>query len=106
MRRSSGVAIAVAVGSVAVVAPIWISIQLAWNEALANAKSRVQTHASLLVRRSEEAESQLNDAKSLLNAVHFPPCSPEEVALMQQLAVTDRKSTRLNSSHLGISYAV
>ena len=88
MRRSSGVAIAVAVGSVAVVAPILISIQLAWNEALANAKSRVQTHASLLVRRSEEAESQLNGARSLLNAVHFPACSPEEVALMQQLAVT------------------
>src|SRR5450631_3692452 len=88
MRRSSGVAIAVAVGSVAVVAPIWISIQLAWNEALANAKSRVQTHASLLVRRSEEAETKLNDAHSLLNAVHFPPCSAEEVALMHQLAVT------------------
>ena len=43
---------------------------------------------ALLVRRSEEAESQLNDAHSLLNAVHFPPCSDEEVALMQQLAVT------------------
>jgi sensor c-di-GMP phosphodiesterase-like protein len=88
MRRSSGVAIAVAVGSVAVVAPIWISIQLAWNEALADAKSRVQNHASLLVRRSEEAEIQLNEAKSLLNAVHYTPCSDDEVALMQQLAVT------------------
>jgi sensor c-di-GMP phosphodiesterase-like protein len=88
MRRSSGIAIAVVVGSVAVVAPIWISIQLAWNEALSNAESRVQSHASDLVRRSEEADKQLIDAHSLLNAVHYPPCSPEEVALMQQLAVT------------------
>jgi sensor c-di-GMP phosphodiesterase-like protein len=88
MRRSSGIAIAVVVGSVAVVAPIWISMQLAWNEALANTESRVQSQASDLVRRSEEADKQLNDAHSLLNAVHYPPCSPEEVALMQQLAVT------------------
>src|ERR1035441_10775994 len=29
-----------------------------------------------------------------------------EVAAQQIVAVTDRKSTRLNSSHLGISYAV
>jgi len=88
MRRSSGVAIAVAVGSVAVVAPIWISIQLAWNEALANTKSRVQSYASDLVSRSEEAASQLNDARSLLSAVHYPSCSPEEIALMEELAVT------------------
>jgi sensor c-di-GMP phosphodiesterase-like protein len=90
MRRSSGVAIAFAIGSVAAVAPIWISIQLAWNEALANAESRVQNHASILVHRGEEADNQLNGARSLLNAVHFPPCSAEEVALMQQLAVTSK----------------
>lgn len=88
MRRSSGVAIAVAVGSVAVVAPIWISIQLAWNEALANAETRVQSYASNLVLRSEDAAIQLNDARSLLNATHYPPCSSDEVALMQELAVT------------------
>ncbi|HUV69108.1 MAG TPA: EAL domain-containing protein [Terracidiphilus sp.] len=88
MRRSSGIAIAVAVGSVAVVAPIWISVQLAWNEALANSQSRVESYASDLVRRGEEATRQLNRARSLLNAVHYPPCSPDEVALMQELAVT------------------
>ncbi len=88
MRRSSGIVIAVAVGSVAVVAPIWISIQLAWNEALANTKSSVQSYASDLVRRSEEAANQLNAAHDLLTAVHYPPCSPEEMALMQELAVT------------------
>jgi sensor c-di-GMP phosphodiesterase-like protein len=88
MRRSSGVAIAFAIGSVAAVVPIWISIQLAWNEALANAESRVQSHASILVHRGEEAKNQLDGARSLLDAVHFPPCSAEEVALMEQLAVT------------------
>jgi sensor c-di-GMP phosphodiesterase-like protein len=103
MRRSSGVAIAVAVGSIAVVAPIWISIQLAWNEALANAKSRVQSCASDLARRSEEAASQLNRAHSLLYAVHYPPCSPEEVALMQELAVTSnyiRAISRVSGNQL------
>ncbi len=88
MRHSSGVAIAFAVGSVAVVAPIWISIQVAWSDALANEESRVQGYASDLVRRSEEAANQLNDAYNLLNAAQFPPCSPEEIALMRELAVT------------------
>lgn len=90
MRRLSGVAIAFAIGSVAAVAPIWISIQIAWDEALANAEARVQNHASILVHRGEEAEDQIKGARSLLNDVHFPPCSPDEVALMQQLAVTSK----------------
>jgi sensor c-di-GMP phosphodiesterase-like protein len=90
MRRLSGVAIALAIGSVAAVAPIWISIQLAWNEALVNAESRVQNHASILVRRGEEADNQLKSARSLLTTVHLPPCSAEELALMQQLAVTSK----------------
>ena len=90
MRRLSGVAIAFAIGSVAAVAPIWISIQIAWDEALSNAESRVQSHASILVHRGEEADSQLKSARRLLNDVHFPPCSQEEVALMQQLAVTSK----------------
>ena len=90
MRRLSGVAIAFAIGSVAAVAPIWISIQIAWDEALANAEARVQNHASILVHRGEEADNQIKGARSLLNDVHFPPCSPEEFALMQQLAVTSK----------------
>ena len=90
MRRLSGVAIAFAIGSVAAVAPIWISIQIAWDEALANAEARVQNHANILVHRSEEAENQIKGARSLLDAVHFPACSPEESALMQQLAVTSK----------------
>lgn len=88
MRRASGVAIAVAVGSVAVVAPIWISIHLAWNEALANGKARAQSYANIVVHRSEQATAQINDARNLLNAAHYPPCSPDDVALMRQLAVT------------------
>src|ERR1035441_10753442 len=34
---------------------------------------------------------------------HRPPCAS---APIESLAIRDRKSTRLNSSHLGISYAV
>jgi len=90
MRRLSGVAVALAIGSVAAVAPIWISIQLAWNQALVNAESRVENHASILVHRGEVADNQIKGAQSLLDAVHFPSCSAEEAALMQQLAVTSK----------------
>jgi len=90
MRRLSGVAVAFAIGSVAAVAPIWISIQLAWNQALVNAESRVENHASILVHRGEVADNQIKGAQSLLDAVHFPSCSAEEAALMQQLAVTSK----------------
>jgi sensor c-di-GMP phosphodiesterase-like protein len=88
MRRSSGVAIAVAVGTVAVVAPILISIQLAWNEAMSNQQDKVRNYASDIILRGEEAGNQLNNAHRLLNAAHYPACSPQEVALMQQLDVT------------------
>lgn len=88
LRRSSGIAIAIAVGVAAIVAPIWISIQLAWNEALANEESKVHMYASDLVRRSEEAQTQVTSAYALLDAAHLPPCSPDEIALMQELEVT------------------
>jgi sensor c-di-GMP phosphodiesterase-like protein len=88
MRRASGVAIAIAVGTVAVVAPIWISIQLAWNEALADRKATVQDYANDIVLRGETAATQLNDAFSLLTAAHYEPCSTQEIALMQELDVT------------------
>ena len=88
MRRSSGVAIAVTVGTVAVVAPIWISIQLAWNEAMSNQQKTVRSYASDIVRRGEEAANQLNNAHRILLSAHFPACSSREVALMQQLDVT------------------
>ena len=95
-------------------APIWISIQLAWDEALANAESKVQNHAGMLVRRGEEAETEVKSARSLLNAIRFPPCSADEVALMQQLAVTSKyiqavgriSGNKLVCSSLGIGTPV
>src|ERR1035438_3777932 len=37
---------------------------------------------------------------------HLPPLDPRLEAETQDKVLIDRKSTRLNSSHLGISYAV
>src|SRR3712207_7820119 len=39
-------------------------------------------------------------------AVHLAPAQPAEVQRVRTGAVVDRKSTRLNSSHANISYAV
>src|SRR5438045_5295939 len=50
-----------------------------------------------LIDRVELVSADLLDQTSLTDAVH--ECQPDEI-------YKDRKSTRLNSSHLGISYAV
>src|SRR5690606_41305410 len=39
-------------------------------------------------------------------AEQFRPCRPSHQHVVNQLRVQDRKSTRLNSSHVKISYAV
>src|SRR6266508_4894333 len=47
------------------------------------------------------------DSKKLFSHSRLPRPAPERLAVQQTLqAITDRKSTRLNSSHVAISYAV
>src|SRR5262245_64348385 len=59
-------------------------------------------------RRTEDAYHNWCRRFILFHGIRHPETmgEPEVNAFLTHLAVRDRKSTRLNSSHLGISYAV
>ncbi len=67
--------------------PIVISLQLAWNQSVADAKSVGIRYAGEVVRRGEEAGKQANRAAKLLNGDQVPRCSPREMELMRALDV-------------------
>lgn len=85
MRRSAGIAIAVAVGMAAIVLPIWVSLGLARRQSLSSEQSRGLSYARDVLRRSEETANQFSDAIRILNSDHLPPCSPSEIDLMRQI---------------------
>ncbi len=87
MRHSSAVTIAILVGLVAVVAPIWISIQLSWREALDNESSVTLSYGNDVLRRAEETAQQIKSGTNLINGANNPPCSPQELALMRRVDV-------------------
>jgi sensor c-di-GMP phosphodiesterase-like protein len=75
------------VGAVAFVAPLLLSLQLAWNQSISNEKAEGLRYASEVVRRGEETGAQFYRAAQLLNQDHFAPCSPQEIDLMRQVDV-------------------
>ena len=85
MQRSTGVIIAVAVGSAAIVAPIWLAIHLAWTQSLENEEARVRYNVRDVLRRSDEPRDQLGEALRDLKRANLPPCSPGEVDLMRRI---------------------
>ena len=85
MQRSTGVAIASVVGVAAVVAPILISIRLAWNQSLSAEKSSALSYAQDVLRRSDETARQFAQAIDKLNHDHLAPCSPGEIEIMRQI---------------------
>ncbi len=78
---------ALTVGALAFLAPILLSLQLAWNQSLANEKAEGLRYSSEVVRRGEETAGQFSRAIELLNHDHLAPCSPQEIDLMRQLDV-------------------
>jgi sensor c-di-GMP phosphodiesterase-like protein len=72
-------------GVVALVAPIWLSIQLAWRQSVADEETRVRGYAVDGVARTERVSSQLHEAIDRLRSANLAPCSPEEIALMRQI---------------------
>jgi sensor c-di-GMP phosphodiesterase-like protein len=85
MHRPTGVAVAVAVGLTALVAPIWLSINLAWRQSLAAEEARVRYNARDVSRRAEETRNQMLAGINLLKEANLPPCSPAEINLMRQI---------------------
>ena len=87
MRPRQRVRFALIVGSVAFLAPICISVYLAWVQAVANEKQTGLRYAQDVMRRSEETEVQFGNAIQLLNHDHLAPCSPQEIDLMRRIAI-------------------
>lgn len=87
MRRFSGATIAALIGLVAVVAPIVISLELSWKEALGNESALTLGYARDVLRRTDEMAQQMRKGMAQIQNAHFPPCSPPEIDLMRQIDV-------------------
>lgn len=87
MRPRQRAAFATAIAFVALLAPLWLSLQLAWDQSVANEKDQGLVYAREVMRRSEEAAWQFHVAIERLNGDRFRPCSPEELNLMRQIAI-------------------
>ena len=87
MRRRQGVVIAMTFALVALIAPICISLLLAWNESVASEEDQGLVYAHEVLRRSEETARQFNVAIQRLNRDHLPRCSPQEIDLMRQINI-------------------
>jgi len=90
MRISAGIALAAAVGAVAVATPIVVSVRLARHESLEAEQLRVQSYTHDLVRRSDTAAQESFDAATALMQAGLPACSAAEIALMRRLQVDSR----------------
>ena len=88
MQRSSGVAVALVVGLAAIVAPLFVSLQLARNQSISSEKQRVAGYAQDALRRTSELADELGSALQKLKNAHDPACSPQEVDLMRKIDVS------------------
>ena len=75
MPQSKSVALAFAIGTAAVVGPIWASVQLAWNESVSTEKALGLSYAHDVLRRTQETASQFSTAIQQLNTDGYAPCS-------------------------------
>jgi len=87
VRSFRGESAAMAVAVAGFVAPILLSLQLAWNQSIATEKAKGLRYAAEVVRRSEETGAQFYRAAQLLNHDHFAPCSPPEIDLMREIDI-------------------
>jgi sensor c-di-GMP phosphodiesterase-like protein len=83
--QSKRVAIAFAIGSAAVIIPIWASVQLAWNESVSTEKTLGLSYAHDVLRRSQITAAQFGAAIQKLNTDGFAPCSHDDVGVMRDL---------------------
>ena len=88
MRKSFGPAVAIPVGVLAVLVPLFLAGWLSWKEGTADQESRVLTYARDAMRRSEETAVQFNSVADRLEQAHFAPCSPAEINLMRGLDIS------------------
>jgi sensor c-di-GMP phosphodiesterase-like protein len=85
--QSNRVAIAFAIGSAALVIPIWASIQLAWNESVSTETTLGLSYAHDVFRRTQTTASQIDMVHRRLNGDGFAPCSQSDTETMRELAL-------------------
>jgi sensor c-di-GMP phosphodiesterase-like protein len=83
--HSKRVAIAFAIGSAAVLVPIWASVQLAWNESVSTEKTLGLSYAHDVLRRTQITATQFGAAIQKLNGDGFAPCSHNDIDVMREL---------------------
>lgn len=79
--------VALVVGAFAFIAPIVLSLQLAWNQSVASEKADCQRYAAEVVRRGDQTAQQFGLAIRLLQQGHKTPCSIEDINLMRAIDV-------------------
>ena len=87
MRQPYGIVIAGVIGLAAVAAPIFISVQLAWKEALADESSLTLAYAEDALRRTNEMAQQMAGAINTLTQGKAQSCSSSDIAVMRQIDV-------------------
>ncbi|MES2391399.1 MAG: EAL domain-containing protein [Acidobacteriota bacterium] len=87
MKVRQGTILAAAIGLLAFLAPILISLRLAWIQGISDEQAEGIRFAADSVRRGEETASQIERAMRILRDDHLKPCSPDEVNLMRQIDI-------------------
>ncbi|MGP8254034.1 MAG: EAL domain-containing protein [Terracidiphilus sp.] len=85
MPQFNKAALALAIGSAALLVPIWASVQLAWNESVSTEKALGVSYAHDVLRRLQETSTQFETAIRKLNTDGFAPCSRGDVEIMRDL---------------------
>ena len=88
MSKRAAVALAIAIGLIAVATPIAISIYWAWRESFDEQIEHVALIAKDVLRRSDESTDQVFGIFDALEAAHASePCSDQNIRLMAKLAL-------------------
>src|SRR5208282_2381790 len=85
MPNKKRVGIAVFSALVAFLAPVLVSVYLAWCESYATEKALSLNNAQEILRRTEETSSQFKEAAQRVAQSDLPPCSPQDIKLMRQV---------------------
>jgi len=88
MRRLSSESIAVAVAIVALAVPILVSVQVARHQSLEAEEDQVLNEAQDVLRRSDDTATQVRSGAQRLLDAKLPACSPAEINLMRDIALT------------------
>ncbi|QEE26828.1 EAL domain-containing protein [Terriglobus albidus] len=79
------IALAIVLCSVALLLPIWASLQLSWIQSELNERNDGFEYVHDILRRAEETADQVSHAVERINSSHLPPCSEQERDLMRDI---------------------